>query len=81
MQADQHPQAAALRRIVAQHEGESDDVAEAIIRRLPVWRDIASRYLQADRKVTYTYSYTHKGQTEEYDDYNDMEEIITEVEE
>lgn len=81
MEADHHPDAPRVREIVEQHKGESDDVAERIIRRLPVWRTIANKYLQPDRKVTYTYSYTRKGVTEEYDDYDDMEEIITYVEE
>lgn len=57
MQAAGHPQAAKVQQTVLNHINESDDVAERIIRRMPVWPDIRDRYLSSDRRVEYTYTY------------------------
>lgn len=79
MEADKHPDAAKVRAVVEQHASESDDVAEKIIRRMPCWKDIVEKYLQRDRKVDYAYSFIIPGETEEYEDYNDMTETTEEV--
>lgn len=76
MEADNHPYAAKVRQCVDKYKGQSDDIPEALIRRMPCWKDIREKYLQKDRRVTYTYTYSHKGVTEEYDDYDDMEETV-----
>lgn len=81
MERDNHPDAARVRAIVDEHKGESDDVAEKIIRRLPCWKDIVARYLDRDRKVDYTYAFTVNGETEQYEDYDDMIETEEEVDE
>ena len=58
MIADGHPDTAAVRKIINTHPGTNDDPQERLIRRLKCWPDIRSRYLQKDRKVEYTYTYT-----------------------
>lgn len=58
MQADGHPDSLAMKDILTRYTEENDDVQECYIRRLPCWNDIRNKYLQKDRKVEYTYSYT-----------------------
>lgn len=58
MQADGHPDSLAVKNILTRYTEGNDDVQERYIRRLPCWPDIRSKYLQKDRKVEYTYSYT-----------------------
>lgn len=58
MQADGHPDSLAVKDILTRYTEGNDDVQERYIRRLPCWNDIRSKYLQKDRKVEYTYSYT-----------------------
>lgn len=80
MERDGHKDAAKVREIAEKYKDEPDDVAERVIRKMACWPDIRDRYLQRDRKVTYSYSFSHAGVTEEYDDMDDMEEIEMEVE-
>lgn len=66
MQKAGHPWAERVRDVVNDHKGESDDVAESVIRKMPCWPDIRDKFLQPDRKVDYKYSYSVKGETETY---------------
>ena len=65
MVADNHPGAADIRAILDKYQGMSDDVAERYIRRTRWWNDIKDKYLQKDRKVEYTYTYTIKSFTDQ----------------
>lgn len=58
MRADGHPDTAAVKAIIEKYPGTNDDVQERYIRRLKCWPDIRAKYLQKDRKVEYTYTYT-----------------------
>ena len=58
MTADGHPDSAAVRAIIDANPGINDDPQERLIRRLRCWPDIRDRYLQKDRKVEYSYTYT-----------------------
>ena len=58
MKADRHPDTLQVIQILEKYEGQSDDVAEYYIRRLPCWNDIRLKYLAKDRKVEYVYTYT-----------------------
>lgn len=71
MERAKHKDAAKVRAVVEAHLNESDDVAERIIRRMPCWQDIKTRFLDADRRVNYTYSYSVKGHTEEIEEVYD----------
>lgn len=53
----------ALVRILEKYAGQSDDVQEYHIRRLPEWNRIKDLYLQKDRVVAYQYAYTVKSFT------------------
>lgn len=63
MRADRHPDAEKVARILEKYKGQDDDVAEKHIRALKSWKEIASRYLDKDRKVEFEYSYTIKNFT------------------
>lgn len=63
MRKDGHPDTLKVQEILEKYAGESDDVAERYIRRLACWNTIKDRYLQKDRKVEYTYTYTVKSFT------------------
>lgn len=58
MVADGHPDSLLVKRILTTYTEGNDDVQERHIRRLSCWPDIRNNYLQKDRKVEYTYSYT-----------------------
>ena len=58
MQADGHPDSLTVKQILVRYTDSNDDIQERYIRRLPCWPDIRNKYLQKDRKVEYTYSYT-----------------------
>lgn len=58
MLADGHPDSLAVKDILLRYTEGNDDVQERYIRRLSCWPDIRSKYLQKDRKVEYTYTYT-----------------------
>lgn len=63
MRKDGHPDTLKVQEILEKYAGENDDVAERYIRRLACWNTIKDRYLQKDRKVEYTYTYTVKSFT------------------
>lgn len=52
-----------LENILIQYADENDDVQERHIRKLPCWNEIKDNYLQKDRNVEYTYSYSIKSFT------------------
>lgn len=58
MIADGHPDTTAVSKIIKTYPGTNDDVQEKQIRRLKCWDDIRRKYLQKDRKVEYSYTYT-----------------------
>lgn len=58
MTAAGNPDSAAVKRILETYADGGDDVQERYIRRLPCWNEIRRNYLQKNRKVEYTYSYT-----------------------
>lgn len=58
MKSDGHPDTLEVKRILETYTDGNDDVQERYIRRLACWQDIKTKYLQKDRKVEYTYSYT-----------------------
>ena len=63
MTADGNADSISVKRILNQYAAYNDDVQERYIRRLPVWNLIKKKYLQKDRKVEYTYTYTVKSFT------------------
>lgn len=63
MIADGNPDSVAVKQILQEYNVGNDDVPERYIRRLPCWNKIKSAYLQNDRKVEYTYTYTMKSFT------------------
>lgn len=58
MVAGGHPDSLLVKSILTTYTEGNDDVQERYIRRLACWPDIRNNYLQKDRKVEYTYSYT-----------------------
>lgn len=63
MQVDGHPDSLAVKDILTRYAKDNDDVQERYIRNLSCWPDIRNKYLQKDRKVEYTYSYTMRSFT------------------
>lgn len=63
MIADNNADSVAVKAILEKYAAFNDDVQERYIRRLPAWKTIRERYLQKDRQVEYTYSYTIKSFT------------------
>lgn len=63
MIADNNADSVAVKAILEKYAAYNDDVQERYIRKLPVWKVIRERYLQKDRQVEYTYSYTIKSFT------------------
>lgn len=63
MEADNHPDASKVARILEKYGDKDDDVAEKYIRELKCWNDIAANYLAKDRKVEFEYTYTVKSFT------------------
>lgn len=58
MKNDGHPDTTKVMEILEKYSESNDDVQEKYIRRLACWNDIRNKYLQKDRKVEYSYSYT-----------------------
>ena len=65
MHADGHPDSLAVKHILETYTQGNDDVQERYIRRLPCWPDIRAKYLQKDRNVVYTYTYTIRSFTDD----------------
>ena len=65
MRADGHPDSLEVKRIIETYTEGNDDVQERYIRALPCWNDIRTNYLQKDRKVVYTYTYTLRSFTDD----------------
>lgn len=63
MTADGNADSTAVKAILEKYAAYNDDVQERYIRKLPAWKVIRERYLQKDRQVEYTYSYTIKSFT------------------
>lgn len=63
MRKDGHPDTIKVMEILEKYADSNDDVQERYIRRLSCWNDIKERYLQKDRKVEYSYTYSVKSFT------------------
>lgn len=65
MCADGHPDSLEVKHILETYTEGNDDVQERYIRTLACWQDICDKYLQKDRKVEYTYTYTVRSFTQD----------------
>lgn len=63
MKNDGHPDTIKVMEILDKYADSNDDVQERYIRRLSCWNDIKDKYLQKDRKVEYSYTYSVKSFT------------------